>query len=89
MRIKARVFQNTLKLSDHALAQNMFDFFCIVMNVVGCVTSLIGEIQLPEPVVADNLAGPLPTFRSEGKTIVLRKAGAVPGRDKRGIMSGN
>ena len=57
--------QGPFQLSYCFLSQHVFDHFRIIMHVVRRNTRFIGQVQLPQAVVAHDFTGPLPAFRSK------------------------
>ena len=65
MRILFGMVQGAFKLPNCFLSQYVFNYFRIIMHVVRGNTRFIGQIELPQAVIAYDLASPLPTFWSE------------------------
>ena len=60
MRVADRVFESFFEASDEVFAEMVLDVFGVVMDMVGWVMGGIGEIELPETVIANDLAGSVP-----------------------------
>ena len=59
------VVEGALELAHGFLAKHVLDFLGIVVDVVGCDLGLVGEVELPEAVIADNLTRTLPALGRE------------------------
>ena len=49
--------------------QNMLDLFGILMNVIGGIARLVGQVEFPKAVVTNNLTGSFPTGGSKGESL--------------------
>jgi len=61
VRILYRVSQPLLDSLNDIFSNQMFDLLGIVMHVIALVLSCVGQVELPKAVVANDLAGAMPT----------------------------
>ena len=71
MGISACVVKGALDLADNLLAKYVLDDLGVVMDMVRGDLGLVGEVELPKAVVADDLAGTLPACRSEVNAVAF------------------
>ena len=63
MRIPIGVLEPLLEPVNGLFAKNMFNFFSVLMDVIDRHMRSIGEINFPQAVITDDLAGPMPSLR--------------------------
>jgi hypothetical protein len=78
MGIAPGVIEPLLQHANGLLPQDVFDFLGVLMHVVGCDMRGVSEIEFPQSVIADDLAGALPALRGERcRTTVARQGHIV------------
>src|SRR6185503_10241977 len=65
MRIFGDVREVAFQLADGFFTEDVLDLFGVLVDVVGGNLGGVGEIQFPEPVIADDRTGKLPAGRRE------------------------
>ena len=80
MRIARGMPHGFFQLPHHIVAQKVFDFFCIIVDMVRGDVGGVCEVKLPEPVVSHHGACLLPTGGREKDLVALLVQGheAVP-----------
>src|SRR5688572_10975626 len=66
-----RELEAPLDLADSFGAEDMLDFIGIFMDVVGREMHRVRQIKFPQPMVADDLTGALPTGGREEEDVAL------------------
>ena len=62
VRVDAGVVEGALKRAHDFLTQHVLNLLGVIVHMVGRNLGLIGKVQFPETVIADNLAGALPAL---------------------------
>ena len=60
--VDAGVIKGTLKRTHDFLTQHVLNLLGVIVHMVGRNLGLIGKVQLPEAVIANNLTGALPAL---------------------------
>src|SRR5687767_14882114 len=88
VRVASCVIESFLELPDNVLTEDMFNFFGVLVHVVRGDLGRIGEIKLPEAVVADDGGGALHACRGEEHKVAFVVSGGKAVSDEVGGLGG-
>ena len=71
MGIARGVVEQALEFAHHIVAKDVLDFLGVIVHVVRRDVGGVGQVKLPEPMVADDRAGQLPTAWCEQDFVAL------------------
>ena len=66
MRITVGVVKPLFEPANGFLTKDVFDLLGVLMDVIGRKVRSVGKIKLPQPVIAHDFAGAVPSLRREG-----------------------
>ncbi len=71
MRIAPGVIEPLFKQANRLFPQDVLDSLGIFMDVISCDMRGVRQIELPQTVIPDDLAGTLPTLGSEDRRAAI------------------
>lgn len=67
MRIAVGVIKPLFEHANGFLAKEVFNLLGVLMDVIGGKVRRVGKIKFPQPVIANDLARPMPSLRRQGR----------------------